>query len=140
MFPVLPPNVGGFVGGDHVTALLATQEHWRGAATSLVMDIGTNTEISGAGIKEGDQVKLSSDDGETDLDVSSPYYLVVRKETGGSDIVLDRNVIKSDDTGITGTVGVYRNSLRLFSHRILTSPFKKSSQYEIIVRWRVRFS
>ena len=40
------PNVGGFVGGDHVAALLATENHWRAAATSLVMDIGTNTEIS----------------------------------------------------------------------------------------------
>ena len=37
-------GVGGFVGGDHVTALLATEPHWIG--TSVVMDIGTNTEIS----------------------------------------------------------------------------------------------
>jgi uncharacterized 2Fe-2S/4Fe-4S cluster protein (DUF4445 family) len=42
----LAPNVGGFVGGDHVTALLATEERWHQAGTSLVMDIGTNTEIS----------------------------------------------------------------------------------------------
>ena len=42
----LAPNIGGFVGSDHVTALLATEEHWRGGATTLVMDIGTNTEIS----------------------------------------------------------------------------------------------
>ena len=40
------PGVGGFVGGDHVTALLATQNLWSGGLTSLVMDIGTNTEIS----------------------------------------------------------------------------------------------
>jgi uncharacterized 2Fe-2S/4Fe-4S cluster protein (DUF4445 family) len=40
------PAVGGFVGGDHVTALLATRELWAGETTSLVMDIGTNTEIS----------------------------------------------------------------------------------------------
>ena len=40
------PNVGGFVGGDHVTALLSTQERWQSSRTSLVMDIGTNTEIS----------------------------------------------------------------------------------------------
>ena len=39
-------GVGGFVGGDHVTALLATEEHWAGAGPSVVMDIGTNTEIS----------------------------------------------------------------------------------------------
>ena len=42
----MAPNIGGFVGSDHVTALLATQEHWQGGATTLVMDIGTNTEIS----------------------------------------------------------------------------------------------
>jgi len=42
----LAPNVGGFVGGDHVAALLATEDRWHEAGTSLVMDIGTNTEIS----------------------------------------------------------------------------------------------
>lgn len=40
------PNVGGFVGGDHVTALLASEDEWGGCRTALVMDIGTNTEIS----------------------------------------------------------------------------------------------
>ena len=42
----LAAAIGGFVGGDHVTALLATEPHWQAATTSLVMDIGTNTEIS----------------------------------------------------------------------------------------------
>jgi uncharacterized 2Fe-2S/4Fe-4S cluster protein (DUF4445 family) len=42
----IAPNIGGFVGGDHVTALLATEERWQGVRTALVMDIGTNTEIS----------------------------------------------------------------------------------------------
>ena len=41
----LLPNVGGYVGGDHVAALLATEHRWAQNAT-LVMDIGTNTEIS----------------------------------------------------------------------------------------------
>jgi uncharacterized 2Fe-2S/4Fe-4S cluster protein (DUF4445 family) len=40
------PNVMGFVGGDHVAALLATEDLWTASDTSLVMDIGTNTEIS----------------------------------------------------------------------------------------------
>lgn len=40
------PNVGGFVGGDHVTALLASEDEWGVCKTALVMDIGTNTEIS----------------------------------------------------------------------------------------------
>jgi uncharacterized 2Fe-2S/4Fe-4S cluster protein (DUF4445 family) len=42
----LAANIGGFVGGDHVTALLATEPLWSASATSIVMDIGTNTEIS----------------------------------------------------------------------------------------------
>ena len=42
----LAPSIGGFVGGDHVTALLATEAHWQQPGTTLVMDIGTNTEIS----------------------------------------------------------------------------------------------
>ncbi len=40
------PNIGGFVGGDHVTALLATESEWREADCALVVDVGTNTEIS----------------------------------------------------------------------------------------------
>lgn len=42
----LAPSIGGFVGGDHVTALLATEAIWREPGVTLVMDIGTNTEIS----------------------------------------------------------------------------------------------
>ena len=41
----LLPNVGGYVGGDHVAALLATEHRWA-ETTTIVMDIGTNTEIS----------------------------------------------------------------------------------------------
>ena len=40
------PGIGGFVGGDHVAALLATQAQWSACGTSLLMDIGTNTEIT----------------------------------------------------------------------------------------------
>jgi uncharacterized 2Fe-2S/4Fe-4S cluster protein (DUF4445 family) len=40
------PNIMGFVGGDHVAALLATENLWSAVETSLLMDIGTNTEIS----------------------------------------------------------------------------------------------
>jgi uncharacterized 2Fe-2S/4Fe-4S cluster protein (DUF4445 family) len=42
----LAPNVGGFIGGDHVTSLLATEHLWKSNNSTLVMDIGTNTEIS----------------------------------------------------------------------------------------------
>ena len=42
----LAPGVGGFIGGDHVAALLATEPLWQQAGSTLLMDIGTNTEIS----------------------------------------------------------------------------------------------
>ena len=42
----IAPNIGGFIGGDHVTSLLATEYLWGELETTLVMDIGTNTEIS----------------------------------------------------------------------------------------------
>jgi uncharacterized 2Fe-2S/4Fe-4S cluster protein (DUF4445 family) len=44
-FVRLLPAIGGFVGGDHVAALLATEHLWNTGAC-MVIDIGTNTEIS----------------------------------------------------------------------------------------------
>ena len=41
----LAPNIAGFVGGDHVAVLLATEAQWRGHS-AIVLDIGTNTEVS----------------------------------------------------------------------------------------------
>lgn len=41
----LPPNIAGFVGGDHVAMLLATRAY-QAEGTTLALDIGTNTEIS----------------------------------------------------------------------------------------------
>jgi uncharacterized 2Fe-2S/4Fe-4S cluster protein (DUF4445 family) len=54
-------NIGGFVGGDHVAALLATETEWSGDGVSIVMDIGTNTEISV--IHEGRILSASSPSG-----------------------------------------------------------------------------
>jgi uncharacterized 2Fe-2S/4Fe-4S cluster protein (DUF4445 family) len=48
------PGVGGFIGSDHVATLLATRARWDAGGATLVMDIGTNTEISlvsGGGIR-----------------------------------------------------------------------------------------
>jgi uncharacterized 2Fe-2S/4Fe-4S cluster protein (DUF4445 family) len=39
------PNIGGYVGGDHVAVLMATDALHAGV-TTLIIDIGTNTEIS----------------------------------------------------------------------------------------------
>lgn len=41
----LPSNIAGYVGADHVSALLATQSY-AAHRTTLVVDIGTNTEVS----------------------------------------------------------------------------------------------
>jgi len=41
----LPPNIAGFVGADHVAALTATAGEWD-HGNRMVIDIGTNTEIS----------------------------------------------------------------------------------------------
>jgi len=41
----LPPNIAGFVGSDHVSVLLATKS-WQSEGLIMVVDIGTNTEIS----------------------------------------------------------------------------------------------
>lgn len=41
----LPPNIAGYVGADHVSALLASQAYFDQKA-GLLVDIGTNTEIS----------------------------------------------------------------------------------------------
>ena len=41
----MPANIAGYVGADHVSALLATQSY-AAQKTTLVVDIGTNTEIS----------------------------------------------------------------------------------------------
>lgn len=41
----LPPNIAGYVGADHVSALVATRLARR-SDTALVVDIGTNTEMT----------------------------------------------------------------------------------------------
>ncbi|GAP08416.1 MAG TPA: DUF4445 domain-containing protein [Anaerolinea thermolimosa] len=42
----LPPNIAGYVGADHVAALIATRSYLAAGRTALLVDIGTNTEIS----------------------------------------------------------------------------------------------
>jgi uncharacterized 2Fe-2S/4Fe-4S cluster protein (DUF4445 family) len=41
----MPANIAGYVGADHTSALLATQSY-AAEKTTMVVDIGTNTEIS----------------------------------------------------------------------------------------------
>ena len=41
----LPPNIAGFIGADHVSMVLST-DVWQTENTVIVLDIGTNTEIT----------------------------------------------------------------------------------------------
>lgn len=92
-------------------------------------------------IKEGDQVKIvgiSDSAGGTDsIAQVTPFYLVLSKAVGGRDIQLDRTPVDTSNVPITGTIGVYRDTLRIFSHRILSSPIKKSSDFSVTCKWRI---
>jgi hypothetical protein len=95
-------------------------------------------------IKEGDQIKIvaagsSAAEDET-LDQINPFYLVINKVPGGRDIQIDRVPVDSNNDPITGSVGLFRNTLRIFSHRILKAPVKKSEDFEILIRWRIIFN
>ena len=95
-------------------------------------------------VKEGDQIKLVAAGGSAkendELDQINPFYLVLAKQPGGRDIQLDRVPVDSNNTPLSGTLGIFRDTLRIFSHRILSSPLKKSSVFEILTRWRIIFS
>lgn len=92
-------------------------------------------------IKEGDQVKIvasgSTAPDDEILDQVNPYYLVVSKVLGGRDITLDRTPTDSDGNAITGDIGLLRDGFRIYAHRILKTPVKKSENFEIVVRWRI---
>lgn len=92
-------------------------------------------------IKEGDQIKIvqagTTAEADAILDQLNPYYLVISKATGGRDITLDRVPVDEDDAALSGDIGVLRDGFRIFSHRILKSPVKKSEDFEIVVRWRI---
>lgn len=98
-------------------------------------------------VKEGDQIQIIDIGGTADTTGASgdpsgqvqPYYLVTSKSPGGRDITLDRTPT-SNGVALNGPIGIYRNSLRLFSQRILSVPFKKSSDYEIDIRWLIYFN
>lgn len=102
----------------------------------------SETEVNA--IKEGDQIKIvapgSTAEADLILDQLNPYYLVINKALGGRDITLDRTPVDSDNVALTGDVGVLRDGFRIFSHRILKTPVKKSEDFEIVVRWRIIFN
>ena len=109
-----------------------------GAAT-ITLDETTPINLINL-IKEGDQVKLVAEGGDKQagtLGQVSPYYLVISKAPGGRDITLDRTPVNFNNVPLEGKVGAFRDGFKLFSHRLLRSPVKKSIDYEITVRWRI---
>lgn len=90
-------------------------------------------------ISEGDQIKIVSAGGTVNDSLSqiNDHYLVTSKMVGGNDIGLDRAPVDEDGNSITGQVGIFKDSLRIFSARILKTPFKKSADFMIVVRWSI---
>lgn len=94
-------------------------------------------------IKKGDQIKIvGADDtaGTDSIDQITPFYSVLEKNVGGRDIQLDRVPVNRNNVAISGAIGIYRSTLRIFSHRVLSAPVKKSDAVEIDVIWSIIFS
>jgi len=53
---------------------------------------------------------------------------------------LDRVPVDNENNPIVGDIGILRDGFKVFSHRILKSPLKKSQDIEITVRWRIIFN
>jgi len=124
----------GSTGTDDETSLLCSAS---GGSTISIDSSETDVDL----IKEGDQIRIGPSTGAlTNLNQVSPYYLVISKLVGGRDIQLDRAVVDSSNSPIVGQIGVYKDTLRLFSHRILSAPIRKTSDIELIVRWRIIFN
>jgi hypothetical protein len=126
-----------FLTGSGGTALAATAN----GTDVITLDVDTaDLDI----IKAGDQIKIVAAGGTAGstevLGQVSPYYLVLSKSTGGRDIQLDRVPTDADQVPITGSIGAFRSTLRIFSHRVLSTPVRKTSDFEILVRWRIIFS
>jgi hypothetical protein len=110
------------------------------AATATGGDVVTLADPTAASnIAKGDQIKIEpAGTGEGDEQIS-PYYLVLDKSEFGSDLTLDRTPIENA-SAISGDVNVWKDTLRIFSHRVLSTPAKKSSSFEITIRWRIFFT
>lgn len=126
-----------FMTGENGMSLPASTS---GTTTVSLDPSVTNLDL----IKEGDQIKIVARDvtisDDDILNQLNPYYLVINKAPGGHDIVVDRVPVDEDNVPLTGPVGVLRDGFRIFSHRILKTPVKKSEDFEIVVRWRIIFN
>lgn len=108
-----------------------------GTATISIDSLETEVNL----VSQGDQIKLvaaeTTANANADLNQLNPYYLIVNKATGGRDITLDRVPVDIHNNPLTGKIGLLRDGFRIYSHRILKSPVKKSADFEIVCRWRL---
>lgn len=115
-------------------------------ATATGGDVVSIDDVANAElIKEGDQIKIVSQTVDSSgaystLGQVNPFYLVLSKSSTGLEMQLDRVPCDSTQSPISGSVGVYRDTLRIFSHRILTTPFSKTPEIEVTCRWRIIMS
>ena len=121
-------------GDDQGIALTATAN-----GTDVITLDATVTDVNL--IREGDQIKIIGPGGtgnsDDTLDQVTPFYLVLSKSLGGRDIQLDRVPSDLSQNPIVGSIGVFRDTLRIFSHRILSVPARKTLDFSILVRWRI---
>lgn len=123
------------VGDEHGYPLQAVAT----ASSTISLDAASNV------IREGDQVRLVHPSGTEGnmtgdpLDQTTPYYLVISKAGSGKDIVLDRTPVDvlGNPIPINTPIGVVRDDFRIFSHRILKMPLRKTSDFEITCRWTI---
>lgn len=126
-----------FLEGDSSgTSLLASTT----GGSTITLDSSAPVDL----IKEGDQIMIVSPGGTSkdldELDQVSPFYLVISKSATGRDMELDHVPVDNNNNPLTGDVGVFRDTLRIFSARILSVPVTKSKEFEIVVRWSIVFN
>lgn len=109
--------------------------------SDIITIAGSESEVDL--VKEGDQIKITGAEdsaGGGSIEQVSPFYLVLTKAVGGRDMQLDRTPVDVNNSPITGDIGVYRDTLRIFSSRVLAAPVKKSADFEIEVVWSIIFN
>lgn len=93
--------------------------------------------------KTGDQIKIvnrnGTQDSYTTLNQVNPYYLIT-SASGGRDLTLDRVPVDNNGQVLTGNIGIFKDTLKIFSQRILSTPVTKSNSYEITARWTIVFN
>lgn len=115
------------------TPMLATAN---GGAT-----ITLDASVDATYLQEGDQIKIVAANttaaADSILSQVNPYYLITTKAASGRDVTLDRVPKDSDNNALTGDIGVFKDDFRIYSHRILKSPTRKSDNVELVIRWRL---